>query len=177
MNADRNPKILWEVLSELIDENNEFAGDLEIKLIGKVAEEVKQNILACQLEGMTRYIDYIPHDDVMKYQRLTQLLLLAVNNVPSSKGIVTGKIFEYLQANRPVLAISPIDGDLAEIIKKTNSGEVVGFDDKDKLKEVIEDYYKSYKKEKLQIDSENIEQYHRKNLTKELADVIRSTNN
>jgi len=177
MNADRNPKILWEVLSELIDENNEFAGDLEIKLIGKVAEEVKQNILACQLEGMTRYIDYIPHDDVMKYQRSTQVLLLAVNNVPSSKGIVTGKIFEYLQANRPVLAIAPIDGDLAEIIKKTNSGEVVGFDDKDKLKEVIEDYYKSYKKEKLQIDSKNIEQYHRKNLTKELADVIRSAKN
>jgi len=174
MNADRNPKNLWEVLSELIDENTDFTEDLEIKLVGKVAEEVKQNILARKLEGMTCYIDYVSHDDVMKYQKSTQVLLLAVNNVPSSKGIVTGKIFEYLQANRPVLAIAPKDGDLAEIIKKTNSGEVVGFDDKDKLKKVIKDYYNSYKNKILHIGSKNIEQYHRKNLTKKLAKVISS---
>jgi len=66
---------------------------------------------------------------------------------------------------------------LAEIISKTNSGFVVDFDDKEKLKEVIKNYYHSYKNKILQIDSKNINQFHRKNLTKELADVIHSINN
>ena len=62
------------------------------------------------------------------------MLLLAVNNVKSAKGIITGKIFEYLQAKRPILAIGPVDGDLAEIINDTNSGVVIDFKDVETLK-------------------------------------------
>ncbi len=174
MNADRNPKILWEVLSEIKNENSEFAKDLEIKLIGEVAKEVKNYIADLKLEKNTKYITYVPHQKVIAYQKMAQVLLLAVNNVASAKGIITGKIFEYLQAKRPIVAIAPKDGDLAEIISKTNSGFVVDFDDKEKLKEVIKNYYHSYKNKILQIDSKNINQFHRKNLTKELADVIHS---
>ncbi len=177
MNADRNPKILWEVLSEIKNENSEFAKDLEIKLIGEVAKEVKNYIADLKLEKNTKYITYVPHQKVIAYQKMAQVLLLAVNNVASAKGIITGKIFEYLQAKRPIVAIAPKDGDLAEIISKTNSGFVVDFDDKEKLKEVIKNYYHSYKNKILQIDSKNINQFHRKNLTKELADVIHSINN
>jgi hypothetical protein len=100
--------------------------------------------------------------------------LLAVNNVPSAKGIITGKIFEYLQAKRPILAIAPVDGDLAKIIKNTNSGKVVGFDEKDLLKKYIFDLYQKYKNGSLEIESKNIEKYKRKNLTRQLSEVIKS---
>ena len=174
MNADRNPKILWEALSELVNENTNFANDLEIKLIGEVSEEVKKNISDYKLEKTTQYISYVPHNKVMEYQRSTQILLLAVNNVPSAKGIITGKIFEYLQAKRPILAIAPTGGDLAEIIKNTNSGKVVGFDEKDLLKKYIFDLYQKYKNGSLEIESKNIEKYKRKNLTRQLSEVIKS---
>ncbi len=174
MNADRNPKILWEVLSEMISEISEFAKDLEIKLIGEVAKEVKTHIADSKLEKMTQYINYVPHHKVMEYQRSTQVLLLAVNNVPSAKGIITGKIFEYLQANRPIVAIAPKNGDLAEIIDKTNAGFVVDFDDKENLKKTILDLYKKYKGGELKVDTNNIEQYQRKNLTSKLAEVIKN---
>ncbi|RLD84958.1 MAG: glycosyl transferase family 1 [Bacteroidetes bacterium] len=174
MNADRNPKILWEVLSEMISENSEFAKNLEIKLIGEVAKEVKTHIADSKLEKMTQYINYVPHHKVMEYQRSTQVLLLAVNNVLSAKGIITGKIFEYLQANRPIVAIAPKNGDLAEIIDKTNAGFVVDFDDKENLKKTILDLYKKYKGGELKVDTNNIEQYQRKNLTSKLAEVIKN---
>jgi len=74
---------------------------------------------------------------------------LVVNNVPSAKGIITGKIFEYLMAKRPILAIAPSDGDLAEIISKTDSGFVVGFNEKDQLKKTILDLYFRFKLGKL----------------------------
>lgn len=176
MNADRNPKLLWKVFADLIKSNSDFSSDLQINLIGKVAEEVVKDIKSNGLEEHVTFTDYMSHGRVLQHQSTSQVLLLAVNDVPSSKGIITGKIFEYLRAKRPIVAIAPVDGDLAEIISKTNSGEVVGFDDEERMKNVVFELYKKYKNNKLYVDSQDIDQYHRKNLTKQLAEVIKSIN-
>ncbi|RSC93819.1 glycosyltransferase family 4 protein [Tenacibaculum singaporense] len=176
MNADRNPKILWEALLELSLENKEFAKDLEIKLIGKIADEVTRSLAKCQFKNITE-IEYVPHNEVQQYQRASQILLLAVNKVPSAKGIITGKIFEYLQAKRPILAVGPVDGDLAEILVKTNAGTIIDFDDKAKMKQTIKQLYYQYKKDDLQIASDNISQYHRKQLTEKLSMILKQVVN
>ena len=95
-----------------------------------------------------------------------------MNNVPSAKGIVTGKIFEYLMAKRPILAIAPADGDLAGIIKQTNSGYVVDFNDGVLLKKTILDLYLKFSNNNLVVASENIEQFNRKQLTAKVAEMI-----
>ncbi|MDF1516375.1 MAG: glycosyltransferase family 4 protein [Lutibacter sp.] len=172
MNADRNPKMLWEVLSEIVSENKDFAADFELKLIGKADASVIQNISKYQLSKNVRVIDYVMHDKVVELQKKSQVLLLIVNNVPSAKGIITGKIFEYLMVKRPILAIAPIDGDLAEIIKETNSGLVVDFEDKNTLKMAILDLYATFKQENLTVESKNIAQFHRKELTKKVSELI-----
>ena len=172
MNADRNPEVLWRALLELCEEDKEFTEDLEIKLIGKVAEEVEKSLEVHQFKNITK-IAYVPHRDVQQYQKASQVLLLAVNKVPSAKGIITGKIFEYLQAKRPILAVGPEDGDLAEILAKTNSGAIVDFDDVVKMKKEIKLLYNQYKKGALEVNSENIEQYHRKKLTEKLSIILK----
>jgi len=172
MNADRNPKILWKVLAEIITENKAFANDFQLKLIGKCATEVLESIKKNGLKSNVEMIDYLPHNEVITFQKSAQVLLLVVNNVPNAKGIITGKIFEYVQARRPILAIAPIDGDLAEIISITNSGTVVGFEDVYTLKKSILELYDAYKNNNLVVNSKNVEQYHRKNLTKQLVQII-----
>ncbi|MDO6675960.1 glycosyltransferase family 4 protein [Tenacibaculum sp. 1_MG-2023] len=176
MNADRNPKILWRALSELCKEDKEFTEDLEIKLIGKVAEEVEKALGVYEFKNITK-IAYVPHKEVQQHQKTSQVLLLAVNKVPSAKGIITGKIFEYLQAKRPILAVGPEDGDLAEILAKTNSGTIVDFDDVVKMKKEIKLLYNQYKKGALEVNSENIEQYHRKKLTEKLSIILKQVVN
>jgi hypothetical protein len=176
MNADRNPEILWEVLSELLNEDEEFSNDLSIKLIGRVDSKVKERIKKHNLERYTLYVDYLPYDEVIKSQNSAQLLLLPINQVPFAKGIVTGKVFEYLQSKRPILAIAPKDGDLAEIIEVTKSGVVVDFQEKDKLKQVLLSLYKKYKDKELFVDSENIDQYDRKKIAKDLETLLKKTN-
>ena len=172
MNADRNPKILWEVLLEIIIENEDFKNNIEVKLIGKIATEVEDSLLVFP-NKIINIIGYVSHAEVKKYQQSSQILLLAVNKVPSAKGIITGKIFEYLQAKRPILAIGPENGDLAEIFKETNAGIIVDFDNKQKLKLEILRLYSEYKKDNLIVKSKNIEQFQRKNLTKQLAVIIK----
>ena len=172
MNSDRNPTILWEVLNEISNTNLNFKNDLRIKLIGKLDDAVIQDLKVFD-HNTIETIPYLDHKDVGKYQASSQILLLSINEVPSAKGIITGKIFEYLQAKRPILAIGPEDGDAAMILKNTNAGTIIGFKNKTVLKATILNLYKDYKEGVLFVKSINIEQYHRKNITSQLAEVIK----
>jgi glycosyltransferase involved in cell wall biosynthesis len=172
MNSDRNSTILWEVLAQICAENCDFKNDFRLKLIGKLAVNVIAEIEKFGLSNNVEIIDYVSHNEVIKYQQKSQILLLLVNNVPSAKGIVTGKIFEYLMAKRPILAIAPTNGDLAAIIQETNAGAVVDFDDKALLKNTILDFYTTFKTSNLNVNSKNIEQFHRIQLTKKVAEII-----
>ena len=172
MNSDRNPTILWEVLNEISNINPDFKNDLRIKLIGGIDDAVIQDLKVFVHEIIER-IPYLDHKDVSKYQASSQVLLLSINEVPSAKGIITGKIFEYLQAKRPILAIGPEDGDAAMILKNANAGTIVGFKNKTALKATILNLYEDYKEGVLFVKSVNIEQYHRKNITSQLAEVIK----
>lgn len=172
MNADRNPKILWEVLSEIIAEDTNFLTDFELKLIGKVDSTIVEDISNFKLTKNVKIIDYVSHSKVVEFQKISQVLLLIVNDVPNSKGIITGKIFEYLMAKRPILAIAPPNGDLAKIVGETNSGFVLDFNEKDMLKKTILDLYSKFKQGNLTVNSKNISQYHRKELTKKVSEII-----
>jgi hypothetical protein len=172
MNSDRNPTILWKVLNEISNTNPNFKNDLRIKLIGKIDDAVIQDLKVFD-HNTIETIPYLDHKDVSKYQASSQVLLLSINEVPSAKGIITGKIFEYLQAKRPILAIGPEDGDAAMILKNTNAGTIVGFKNKTVLKATILNLYKDYKEGVLFVKSINIEQYHRKKITSQLAEVIK----
>ena len=172
MNSDRNPKILWQVLKEICDTDSDFKNDLIIRLIGEVDSGVADDLKIFDA-SVIEMISYLNHQKVSKYQSSTQVLLLSINNVPSAKSIITGKIFEYLQAKRPILAIGPEDGDAAMILKNTNAGTIIGFKNKTALKATILNLYKDYKEGVLFVKSINIEQYHRKNITSQLAEVIK----
>ncbi len=173
LNTDRNHIMLWEVLAEIKVENQDFADDLEIKLIGKVCKEAINSITNNKLTEQLTLIDYIEHEEVITHQKSAQALLLLINDVPSAKGIITGKIFEYLQAKRPILAIAPKNGDLAQILENTNTGFTIDFNDKITLKKTILSLYHEYKNGALEVNSMNIEQYHRKEITKQLVNIIK----
>jgi glycosyltransferase involved in cell wall biosynthesis len=174
MNSDRNPVLFWRVLKEIGEDKPQFLNDLNVNLIGKIDKEILNSISENELTKKVNILNYVPHNKIGNYQKTSQILLLVVNNVPSAKGIITGKIFEYLKAKRPILAIAPNTGDLANIIKDTNAGFVIDYEDKELLKSTILALYTSYKKGNLYIDSKNIEQYHRKELTKNVATLIKN---
>ncbi len=90
-----------------------------------------------------------------------------VNNTPNAKGIITGKVFEYIASGRPILVIGPKDGDLSDIINKTNSGIVCNYNDIDILKSSILEMFN----DKL-VFKPNASAYSRLNLTKNLSNLL-----
>jgi glycosyltransferase involved in cell wall biosynthesis len=169
-----NPRVFFKVLKELCSRNKDFKNDLKLNFIGDISDEVKTEISNNQLNENTNFVGYVNHKKAIEYQKKAQVLLLLIPNIEKSKGILTGKLFEYLTAKRPILAIGPEEGDLSEILEETNAGVVVDFDDEEKLSSEILKLYNQHKEGNLKVQSKNIEKYHRKQLSKKLAIIIKS---
>ena len=86
----RNPKTLWKVLKQLVDEDKIFSSNLEIELVGKIDFEVRKSLEEYDLLPFTRFINYINHDDVIRMQAQSQVLLLILNNTEKFKGNFNG---------------------------------------------------------------------------------------
>jgi glycosyltransferase involved in cell wall biosynthesis len=166
---DRNPDVLWKVLNKLLNEHSDFKQQLEIKLVGKVDIFVKEQIEAFGLSQYVKKIDYLPHNEVIKEQQTSKVLLLLVNNTKNAKGILTGKFFEYMASEVPILAIGPLEGDLADILAKTNSGVISNFSDEQGLEKKILNYFNGFMPKR---NEQEINAYSRKGLTRQLCDLL-----
>ena len=169
---DQNPPELWEALKELIFELPGFREDLHLKFTGKVDALVLNNIEEAGLSGYLDYTDYVDHFRVPEIQAQSQLLLLCINRVENAGYILTGKVFEYLAAKRPILAICPPYSNIAGIIEATKSGMIIDFDNKKKMKEVITAFYNQFKSGGLNGNTTGIDEYSRRNLTSKLAALL-----
>ncbi|MFH7002489.1 glycosyltransferase family 4 protein [Flavobacterium bizetiae] len=170
--SDRNPKFLWECLVELLQEIPDFKAHLEIKLIGAVSQEVLDAIAAFNLNDYLNLLGYVSHREAIAHQKKSQVLLLIEINSEDTKSIIPGKLFEYMVSNRPIIAIGPNGSDFADIIKETNTGVFFDYSEKAKLKSVILDFYNQFLEGKLQSHGVGLQQYSRKSLTKQLAQLI-----
>lgn len=172
MGESRNHVAFWEALQQLCAENEAFDKALAIRLIGKVDIAAREAIDRCGLQQKVDYIQYMPHPEAVENQGRAQLLLLSINNTPNAKGVITGKIFEYLASRRPVLCLGPEDGDAAAIIHSANAGRVAGFEDVAKIKEHLAHYFELYTRDELEVDSAGVEAYSRKALTGKFAAIF-----
>ena len=168
----RNPSNLWTVLSQLVKENEAFRDALELHLIGVVSEDVLDNIYGHGLQSYVHLEDYLSHDEAVKRQQESQILLMVEINSNETVGIIPGKVFEYLAAKRPILAIGPEGWDVGGIIKECQAGHVFDYQDRERLKNVLLEWFMAYRKSELQIASHSIEKYSRKALTGKLAEIL-----
>jgi glycosyltransferase involved in cell wall biosynthesis len=170
--SERNPLILWESLVELLQEIPDFKSHLEIKLMGAVSQEVLETISQFGLNSYLNNLGYVSHAVAVEHQRKSQVLLLIEINSEDTKSIIPGKLFEYMVSERPIVAIGPKDSDFAEIITNTNTGVFFDYSEKARLKQTILDYYTQFLEGKLQSNGVGLQHYSRKNLTKQLVELI-----
>jgi hypothetical protein len=170
----RSHPIFWQGLHELRQENPDFAQDLEVHIYGVTDPIVQNQISGLGETSWVHFLPYVSHEQVIQIQRQARVLLLSINNVPSAKGIITGKIFEYLAIGRPILCIGPTDGDAAHIVNEAGAGPVVGFEDLKVLKKSVMELYRKWQ---AGTDIENqgsFNKYSRKELCGDIARALNS---
>ena len=169
----RNPLVLWKALHSLLTTNEALKSALEIHLVGTVDFKILDSLKSYGLTDFVITTASIPHKESIERQRKTQLLLLIANNTGNVKGILTGKFFEYLGAKRPIIAIGMKDSDLEAAIANTACGEFVDYEAVDKMKAYILQSFHAYQEGKLNSESKNVNQYHSKNLVKEIIALLK----
>ena len=170
--SERNPIILWQVLKDLIEENEAFKNSFQLNLVGSVSEEVLESIKNYISSDCINNVGYIKHNESIKYQKKSQVLLLIEIDSEGTKSIIPGKLFEYMASNRPIIAIGPESSDIEHILKETNSGHYLGYSDYYSLKETILSHFKAFQKRELKSHAIGLQKYTRRELTKKLANLI-----
>ncbi len=172
MARSRNPENLWKALAQLSEEQEGFASDLRIELVGTVDHAVVESIEQYGLGARLHRTGYLPHNEIIRIQKRSRVLLLVINDTPNAKVILPGKFFEYMASGRPVLCIGPHDGDAAEIIRETGTGKIAEKENYSEILDVVRTMYARYLENKdLQVP-ENIARFSRKELTGQMAELL-----
>ena len=165
----RRPDALVQAVVQLVESGRIPASEFRLRFAGKNPPKYIPYRLPFQQLG------YLSHQELNDIRRDSDVLLLLLSNSPAARGNYTGKLFEYLASNRPILTISRPDNVAAQLVKQARAGRVVPHDS-DQIAETIEVMYRAWKMKRFEHapDWELISQFSRRNLTQRLAGIFDS---
>jgi len=169
----RNPENLWKALKELCEIHPDFATDFELKFVGRIDDKILNDIENSVLKNNIKNLGYLAHDESVKEMENSDLLLITNFPNESSKGIIPGKLFEYLATGKQIISFGPKDADVETILDKTKSGKHFDYSEIGEISDFILSLYKDWKSGKPIQNSANINEFSRKELTRQLSGLIR----
>ncbi|NIF04493.1 glycosyltransferase family 4 protein [Chryseobacterium sp. Tr-659] len=168
----RNPENLWKVLDELVKENKEFSKHFSLKFVGRIDDKILQLIENSSLKNHILNLGYLSHGRAVEEMQNSQLLLITNFPNESSKGIIPGKIFEYLASGKQILSFGPDEADVAKILTETQAGKHFSYDETQAVKGFILEKFNLWKSDSLVENTQHIEQFSRRNLTRQLTEIL-----
>lgn len=167
----KNPKVFSKKFTIM------FSGSVyDLKIIEPFLDAIKEldlKNLKVEFVGINKRVS---HKDAVKKLFSANVLLLILSPI-DRPGVITGKLFEYFAAKKPILALAPANTEAAKLIEKFKLGEIVHPYDKAGINKAVKKMYKLWQESHLKVPEINYDQYSRENLTKELAAVFFSVQN
>ena len=139
----RDPSKLFQALQDLILEGIIDPNDIEVRIYGPQEDWMSKEINQYGLNDIVIEYGFVSRDISFEKQRESQVLLLLLWDHPKEIGVYPAKIFEYLAAQRPILAIGGEKGVVEELLEDTNAG--VFTTNTEDIKKAIEYSYNEYK--------------------------------
>ncbi|HDQ45297.1 MAG TPA: glycosyl transferase family 1 [bacterium] len=149
--ANQNPGVLWDGLSRLCDALPGFASHLEIRLTGRVHPVIEEAIRIAGLSDALVLNPFRPHREILPEITGASVLLVVIPQTENNRGIVTGKLPEYIGSGRPVLVIGPADGDAAGIVRPLSNGWTVDYGDAEGCRDVLESLFRRWQADDLPV--------------------------
>jgi len=128
----RNPRAFLSALA------SSGLDDVVARFVGDFRSVDREWVLELGLGDRLELLEYLPHRHALELQRDSEAnLLLLPDAAGRGKVVPSGKIFEYLAAERPILAAVPIDGAAATLVRETGAGVVVAPEDEKGIREAL----------------------------------------
>ena len=146
---------------------NAFDDSWKLRFVGNVGEETANSIHQMKLENAVELIPYKPHIEAVQTMLNSEALLLVIPDLNENKGILTGKLFEYIATENPIILIGPKDGDAAQILSEFNNCSIHDYNERINLVEFVNTVDNA-------LPSSNIKsKYSRVRQAQEIIDLIR----
>lgn len=168
----RNPENLWKALDELVKSNVEFASSFSLKFVGRIDDKILQSIESSSLKNHIKNLGYLSHGKAVEEMQHSDMLLITNFPNESSKGIIPGKIFEYLASGKQILSFGPDKADVAKILEETNAGKHFSYRDTETVKKFILEKFELWKNRVQTENTQGIEKFSRRNLTQQLTEIL-----
>ncbi|MFZ1321553.1 MAG: glycosyltransferase family 4 protein [Ignavibacteria bacterium] len=166
-----NPQIFFDALKKVIAENPEV--NIKLRFIGSPADSLMNKIREMSMSSNLEVIPSVSHEKSIEYLNESTMLLLVIPEVKNDKGILTGKLFEYLASGKTIVCIGPEDGEAAEIISECNAGKTFNRNNGNELYEYLSSLLMIWKdKGDLNIDNDLYKKYSRRAQTIQLCKEI-----
>ncbi len=172
LSPSADPEPFFKAFSKLIREEKTAGSKIRLVHLGNFFGIDLDNLLKkYKLSEYIQRLGYLPHKKALKEMSSADLLLLLISEGEGKDQISTGKIFEYLYAKKPILALVPPSGADGELIKRFKRGRVISPEKIDEIKEGILYFFKRKERPPL-LDEKDLNFFERKYLTSRLAQVF-----
>jgi len=174
--AKQDPEPLFQAVRELIGEGVIDPDNVKVQFFGPTRYWLDRDVKEHGLEMIVAQHGVVPRKEALAKQRETQVLLLLNWNDLHEKGIYSGKVFEYLAARRPILAIGGPNGVVSELLEETGAG--VHVKDVTELKESLRNLYKEYQATGQVCyhgKEERVAKYSHREMARKFAEALRLT--
>lgn len=171
LNAQQNPVCLWRALQKLTSSITKFAENFQMIFMGNFSNDIYNSLQNYKLKPFFVDLGYVDHVVSIKNMNKADIKLLIIPNTPKNKGILTGKLFDYIATDGFTLGIGPKDGDAAQILNELGTGQMIEFSDNPE-DIILEQFRKWQKGDRIKADFSKSSKYSRKNLTKKLVNIF-----
>ncbi|UOQ76863.1 glycosyltransferase [Hymenobacter sp. 5516J-16] len=146
---------------------------LRLRFVGKVSNGLRQQVVAAGLREQTEFIPFVPHDESVGYLLRSTVLLMAIPDVANNRGILPGKVFEYLAARKPILCVGPSGSDADTLLQECGAGPALPYTDYAAMLARLETLAAQWQRNpNLDLAGTGYTRYSRRALTEQLAKVV-----
>lgn len=168
----RSPAAVVQGLEQLVERRPELRYALQVLFVGSIPQEFEEMFQGSTLSDMFEVWDYVPHHVCLDYLAGSQLLLLIFDDSPETKAAYSGKIFDYIGTEKPILGVLP-EGIAAELIREKGIGSVIALGDGSRVADAIETYYDQWVSGETVLNSATrCSEFSRVNLSRQLAELM-----
>ncbi len=140
----QNPSKLFAALKDLISDGTMDPNDVEVRFYGDKEIWLAREIEEYGLSSIVKLHGRIPRQIALEKQKESHLLLLLNWEDRQEKGWYSLKIYTYLAAQRPIIAVGGFGNDVVErLLNKTKAG--VYCKSVDEIKRALKHFYKEWK--------------------------------
>jgi len=141
---------------------------LELVVVGQSYPEAEPDVKDAGLGGQVEFRGYVPHAEALAVLLSADATLLLVRKGDFAS--VTGKVFELMMIQRPIIALAEAEGECARILRAANAGaNICGPDDEEKVASVLQSLVTGPQQ---RLDAGSVARFSRVTQTRALAEVL-----